>query len=61
MGSKAEHFLMVCALNRDEGGRGEVVFVHTWPVSSLLAAAQCQSHAELLQQARGEPRTGAAC
>lgn len=48
VGSRAEHAVMAPALNRDEGGRGEVVFVHTQPVSSVLAAAQCQSCAELL-------------
>lgn len=44
VGSRAEHLLMVCALNRDERGCGEVVFIHIWPVSSSLAVAQCQSH-----------------
>lgn len=60
MSSRAEHAGMAPALNRDEGAHGEVVFVHTQPVSSLLTAVQCQSHAELLLCARGEPWNGAA-
>lgn len=37
-----------------------MLFVHAWSVSSSLAAAQCQSHAELPRWMRGEPWTSAA-
>lgn len=60
VGSRAERFLIVPALHRDEGRGGEVVMVHGWPVSSSLPAARCQSHAELPGQARGQQRSGAA-
>lgn len=54
VGSRAEHAVMAPALNRDEGAHEEVVFVHTQPMSCLLAAAQCHSCAELLLWAREE-------
>lgn len=60
LGSRAECFLMISALNRDEEGCGKVVFIRAWPMSPLLAAAQCQSCAELLWRVRGELQTGAA-
>lgn len=37
-----------------------MLFIHAWSVSSSLAAAQCQSRAELPRWVRGELWTSAA-